>query len=142
MNRKIYFISGHRNLTQEDFNNYYGEKLAQIETRFQFLTRIKEEDICTPYYIMGDYEGCDIMAQQFLIETLKADPKRIKVYHMGDKPMNLFSEDVKLVGGFKTDNERDEAMTFDSDEDIAFIYDETKWSGTGQNILRRYKMLK
>ena len=142
MNEKVYFISGHRNLTQEDFDMYYGEKLAQIENKFQFLTRLKEEDICTPYYIMGDYEGCDIMAQKFLIETLKVDSKRIKVYHMGDKPMNLFSNDVMLVGGFTTDNERDEAMTFDSDQDIAFIYDETKWSGTGQNILRRYKIFK
>lgn len=142
LKNKTYFISGHRNITQEDFDKYYGEPLAHIESMYQFLTRIKEEDVCTPYYIMGDYEGCDIMAQRFLIETLKVDPQRIKVYHMGEKPMNLFSNKVKLVGGFATDNERDEAMTFDSDEDIAFIYDETKWSGTGQNILRRYKMFK
>ena len=139
--RITYFISGHRNLTKEDFLNHYAEKLNQIESKYQFLRRIKEEEIITPYYIMGDYEGCDIMVQEYLIETLKVDPNRIKVYHMGDKPMNIASDKIKRVGGFKTDNERDAAMTYDSDEDIAFIYDETKWSGTGQNILRRFKML-
>ena len=130
--RITYFISGHRNLTKEDFLNHYAEKLIQIESKYQFLSRIKEEDIITPYYIM---------AQEYLIETLKVDPNRIKVYHMGDKPMNIASDGIKRVGGFKTDNERDAAMTYDSDEDIAFIYDETKWSGTRQNILRRFKML-
>lgn len=45
---------------------------------------------------------------------------------------------VDFCGGFESDEERDSAMTRDSDFDIAFIKDGRWDSGTAQNIKRRY----
>ena len=47
-------------------------------------------------------------------------------------------DDVYFVGGFKSDEERDSAMTNDSDFDIAFVKDNRWNSGTAQNIKRRH----
>ena len=47
---------------------------------------------------------------------------------------------VSVISGFKSDEERDLAMTRDSDFDIAFVKD-CRWnSGTAQNIKRRYNI--
>ena len=57
---------------------------------------------------------------------------------MFDSPRNKNEKVVKLKGGFKNDEERDAAMTAASSEDIAFVRDNNKISGTASNILRRY----
>ena len=126
--RTIYFISGHRNITSKEFkDNYAGALIKAVENEHSL-------------FVVGDYYGVDIMAQNYLLDTLKIDPNRVTVYHMFDSPRNVNPKVTRLVGGFNTDDERDEAMTLNSDKDIAFVRDPKKWSGTGQNILRRHKL--
>ena len=128
----VYFVSGHRNISEEDFNNTYAFEIKSIIDNHY-------NDDCI--FIMGDYYGCDIMAQDYLLDTLEINPSRVYVYHMLDKPRNVNPKVINLVGGFTSDEERDAAMTDASDYDIAYIYDHTKLSGTAQNILRRKLIL-
>ena len=123
---KTYFISGHRNITEEQFSRY---KKA--------IAKVLEK---TPdaRFVVGDYQGVDIMAQDFLLNELSVSPENVTVYHMFETPRNVNPNVIKLVGGFETDEQRDAAMTEVSRHDIAFVTDHTKLSGTAQNILRRH----
>ena len=123
---KTYFISGHRDITAEEFQNY-SQALDKI---------IKETPDAS--FVVGDYYGVDIMAQDYLVNVLKIDPTQITVYHMFNKPRNINEKITNTVGGFETDEERDAAMTTNSSHDIAFVRNHKKLSGTAQNILRRH----
>lgn len=123
--KQTYFISGHRDITKEEFNRLYVDDLNEL---------INKEDT---YFVVGDYNGVDIMAQEYLRDNIN-NPKRVTVYHMFDKPRNLATTSFNTIGGFKTDIERDSAMTDNSDYDIAYIRKGKENSGTAQNILRRY----
>ena len=122
----IYFISGHRDITNEEFDKFYIPKINEaLEVAFRDNTR----------FVVGDYEGVDIMAQEYLktlCEEGRLNYSQVSVYHMFDSPRHLASED---------DVERDSAMTEASDKDIAFIRKGNWTSGTAQNILRRYEKL-
>jgi len=122
-----YFISGHRDITEEEFEMNY--KLA-IDYALYENPEAK--------FVIGDYHGVDIMTQNYLIDSLLIDPDRITVYHMFETPRNKNEKITKTKGGFTSDEERDAAMTMASSKDIAFVRDNTKISGTGSNILRRY----
>lgn len=128
--KKIYFISGHRDIKEEDFKNFY----------VPVLERIVENEPDSEF-VVGDYWGVDEMAQNWLRDNLK-DHKRVTVYHMWKNPRVLSSKLFKTSGGYKNDVERDSAMTRVSDQDIAFIYPGKWTSGTAQNILRRYELLR
>jgi len=122
-----YFISGHRDLTVEEFESNYAPiiiKALSLDSNF----------------VVGDYEGCDIMAQNYLVNTLNVSPEKIKVFHMFTSPRNINPKITQTVGGFTTDVERDSAMTKHSDYDIAFVRPNKYNSGTAQNILRRYEL--
>lgn len=122
-----YFISGHRKLDESRFQKYRDEIYRALAyTDHQAL------------FVVGDYEGCDIMAQDYLVDELGISPERITVYHMFDKPRNINPKITNTVGGFKTDEERDAAMTAASFKDIAFVENHMELSGTGMNILRRH----
>lgn len=136
--KKVYFISGHRNISQNEFDENYGKTFYNIE-RMLIDSPINKKDF--PKYVVGDYYGVDIMAQNYLIDVLEIDPDRITVYHMFDAPRNKHPKIKNTKGGYNNDEERDAAMTNDSTDDIAFVRDHNKWSGTGANILRR-KLLK
>lgn len=122
------FISGHRNITDLEFEIY--------------KTAIVDEITVNPdvKFVIGDYYGVDIMAQNFLIDILGIDPERITVYHMFESPRNANPKVINFKGGFTTDSERDTAMTNASYKDIAFVRDNTVMSGTAENILRRFKL--
>jgi len=124
---KTYFISGHRNITDIEFENYYH---AMINYALSETNDAK--------FVVGDYYGVDIMAQNYLIDVLGIEPERITVYHMFDSPRNFNPKITKFVGGFKTDDDRDEAMTNASFDDIAMVRDCNELSGTAKNILRRH----
>ena len=117
----IYFISGHRDTTKEEFDNFYIPKINEaIEEDFSDTTR----------FVVGDYEGADIMAQEYLkalCEEGRLNYSQVTVYHMFDSPRHLASDKFTLVGGFKGDVERDFAMIEASDKDIAFI---RKWNSS------------
>ena len=123
-----YFISGHREITQEEFDSIYVPVINQVlETTPNCL------------FVVGDYWGADEMAQNYLLDVLELDTQRITVYHMLEKPRYFNPKVERFRGGFMTDDSRDEAMTRDSDEDIAFVRDPNVLSGTAKNILRRYR---
>lgn len=127
-NRNItYFISGHRNITEAEFE-------------FNYIPLINYALEKTPgaMFVVGDYYGVDIMAQNYLMDVLLLEPDRVTVYHMFDKPRNINEKITNTVGGFESDDERDTAMTNASFEDIALVRDNKKMCGTAENILRRY----
>lgn len=121
-----YFVSGHRNITESQFEVYK-----------ETFCRILEEKP-NAIFLIADYEGADIMSQNFLLDELNIDPSRIFIYHMHDKPKYVNTKVINLIGGFGTDEERDCAMTYNSSTDVAFVADHTQMSGTAQNILRRH----
>ena len=120
-----YFVSGHRDLTVEEFKKYYVPKIDKV-----ILLDTN------PLFVVGDYWGCDIMAQDYLVQKDMAE--HTIVYHMFRAPRQHNISIKYLKGGFYTDEERDAAMTKNSDFDIAFVR-EGKWkdSGTATNIRRR-----
>lgn len=124
--KRIFFISGHRDITYKEYHELYLPKIQDCIEKYD------------AYFIMGDYMGVDIMAQNTLMDVFNYPKEKVIVYHMYDKPRNINPLITQTVGGFKTDEERDYAMSRDSDEDIAFV----RWgkfnSGTAQNIIRRH----
>jgi hypothetical protein len=126
MENRVYFISGHRDITQDEFDKYY----------LDMINRAAEDISAT--FVVGDYYGVDFKAQQVLSKIV--NPDRVTVYHMFDKPRHLANNMFRLKGGYKNDIDRDSAMTRDSTDDIAWIRKGKETSGTAQNILRRYTM--
>lgn len=124
---KTYFISGHRNLTEEEFEKNYVPVLKSVV-----------EAVPEAKFIVGDCIGADIMAQNYLIDTLGVDPQRITVYCHGNVPEYVNKEIINFKTGYNTDIEKDAAMTEISSKDIAFVRDIFENSGTAQNILRRH----
>jgi hypothetical protein len=122
-----YFISGHRDITTDEFEAYY-----------QPLINYALSETPNALFVVGDYNGVDIMAQDYLVDILGVEPDRVIVYHMFDSPRNYNPRITNFKGGFNTDDERDEAMTKASFQDIAMVRDCNKLSGTAKNILRRY----
>lgn len=121
-----YFISGHRDLTWEEFAKWYAPAISKV--------------ICTDSeakFVVGDCEGADRMAQDYL-SSCGVFFKNVTVYHMFKAPRYMTRSCVPTQGGFTSDVERDKAMTEHSDCDIAFIRKGKESSGTAQNILRRW----
>lgn len=142
----VYFISGHRDLSYEDFVRVYIPAIEQIVDADSY-----------PEFVLGDYEGVDKFAMDYIYNNTPCD---LTIYHMFNSPRNLpkgydkkrptimedylFEEGeeigygLKFEGGFKSDEEKDSAMTEASDFDIAFVKDNRQDSDTAQNIKRRY----
>lgn len=168
-----YFISGHRDITPEEFEKFYVPAIVDV-----IDTCDNNYDDCE--FVVGDCRGCDEMAANFIANYIRENtddtecpPCILCIYHMFSEPRfrvgvagqdgfyhvdmvdelnaDLCEDDdpytiddcpiVHYVGGFKTDRDRDSAMTNASSEDIAFIRSKSKWdSGTAENILRRRTM--
>lgn len=118
----IAFISGHLTISNEEFAEHYVPKLAEALERGDS-------------FVVGDAKGVDDLAQEYLSYYTQDN---VTVYHMFDTPRHNFDV-FKTVGGFKSDEERDAAMTDVSDYDIAWIRPGRKGSGTEKNIKRRKK---
>ncbi len=117
-----YFISGHGDLTQQEFNEHYVHVLREA----------CRDNAST--FVIGDFRGADVMAQLFLARTIH--PCRITVYHMSLFP-RFCVDGAATIGGFRSDNERDKAMTHASDRDIAWVRPGREKSGTAKNLKRR-----
>ena len=133
----IYFISGHRDLSYEDFKKYYIPKIKEVV----------EEDPRAEF-IVGDCNGVDKYAMDYIFNNVMCD---LTIYHMSSKPNNTpnnrhpgsLVSSYKYVyfrGGFKSDEERDAAMTRDSNIEIAYIKENRCDSGTDQNIQIQYNL--
>lgn len=112
------FISGHLDLTKEEFLLYY---VPVIDVALANGDN----------FVVGDARGTDKMAQEYLAQH----PDRVTVYHMFGFPR--FNLRFITKGGFVSDNERDKAMTEASDYDIAWVRHGREDSGTARNISRR-----
>lgn len=117
----IYFISGHRDITEDEFNAQYANRISHII-----------ETDASAQFVVGDYYGVDVMAQKYLSQFV-AD---VIVYHMFQTPRNN-PHAYKTIGGFENDHDRDGAMTMVSDMDIAWVRPGREGSGTDQNLARR-----
>lgn len=120
-----YFISGHRDL-------------SEVEFEYNYIPIIQEilDNNSNAKFIVGDCEGCDIFAQNYLVKTIN-DIANITVYCVGETPRNINPNIIYIKNGFVDDREKDIAMTNASFQDIALVRDPKIWSGTGENILRR-----
>ncbi|MBV6627021.1 MAG: hypothetical protein KI793_29480 [Rivularia sp. (in: Bacteria)] len=117
----INFISGHLDLTPAEFDEYYRQQIDIALSKNQG-------------FVVGDARGADTLAQQYLFNKTKA----VVVYHMFESPRN--NAGFPTRGGFQSDKERDEQMTRDSDQDIAWVKTGKEKSGTQKNLDRRNRM--
>ncbi|OZG72196.1 hypothetical protein BTA51_17775 [Hahella sp. CCB-MM4] len=116
----INFISGHLDLSHDEFNEHYRPVIdIAIEQNQSF--------------VVGDARGADTLAQQYL----KGKTTAVTVYHMFSDPRNNVGFNTK--GGFQSDNERDKQMTLDSTQDIAWVRPGREKSGTQRNLARRIR---
>lgn len=127
----VYFVSGHLDLTEEEFATHY-------------KPQIDKATASDGKFIVGDARGADCMAQKYL-----HDKAPVTVYHMFKKPRNNYSNSP-TIGGFTSDADRDARMTADSDFDILWVrpaeeqkkllgdkFRDGHISGTEKNRLRR-----
>jgi hypothetical protein len=113
---KVWFVSGHLDLTPEEFKQHYYPPIRQ--TLYDY-----------PLFLVGDAPGCDELFQRLMCAAGLSS--RVQVYHMLDRPRRWVLPQPKergrgqpipsstLVGGYQTDEDRDSDMTDDSDDDIA-----------------------
>lgn len=120
---KCYFVSGHLDLTREEFLMHYAQELrAAVAEDAEF--------------VIGDAAGTDAIAQEFL--SVIVGRSRVTVHHMFHSPRN--NHGFETIGGFQSDKERDEFMTTNSDADIAWVRPGREKSGTARNIARRGRL--
>lgn len=119
---KTAFISGHLDLTSEEFDEHY-------------LRPIRTAMISGHKFIVGDANGADKITMNYLNNVGEAD--NVTIFHMFISPRNNPFNRLKTKGGFKTDEERDAAMTDASDYDIAWVRPGREKSGTAKNLMRR-----
>ena len=135
----VAFVSGHLDLTPDEFRAHYVPELEKAIAAG-----------CTSF-VVGDAPGADTLAQLYLMDmnsrmaSLFLEPLSVTVYHMLTSPRNHVDPNAILVGGFKTDAERDAAMSFASDFDIAWVRahlrpSSRRNSGTAKNIARRQQV--
>jgi hypothetical protein len=118
----VYFISGHLDVTPEEFKEHYQPKIEEVMGD-------------GGYFVVGDARGTDTLAQEFL-----KDYGEVTVFHMFENPRNN-KGNHPTVSGFSTDEERDTAMTLASDSDIAWVRPGREKSGTAKNLKRRTQVI-
>ena len=118
-----YFVSGHLDLTVDEFRDYYAPRISAAL-----------DDDADTAFVVGDARGCDLMAQLHLRD---ARALRVQVFHMLERPRNNVGG-FPTVGGFTSDASRDAAMTSASDADITWVRPGRTTSGTAANLARRY----
>lgn len=116
----VCFVSGHLDLTQEEFNEHY-------------LPQLQEAAVEGAAFIVGDARGADTLTQTWLRHEGYHD---FLVFHMLVSPRNNLGA-AECLGGFPSDTARDTAMTAASTRDIAWVRPGREDSGTARNIRRR-----
>jgi hypothetical protein len=117
----IAFISGHLDLTEQEFIEHY-------------VPRIDDANHNGHHFVVGDARGCDTMAMKYIHS--KGLAGRLTVYHMHTAPRN-YVEGAWKRGGYGDDEERDATLTYQSNYDIAWVRLGREKSGTSKNIERR-----
>ena len=122
----IYFVSGHRNLTEKEFFDHYVPKIEKIMREDKFVS-----------FVVGDWEGCDSMFLNFIKHTYFIQP-RIHIYYANTPRVDLEGLDNISLYNKSTYDECDASMTKDSNFDIAWIRPGREDSHTALNIKRRF----
>lgn len=120
---KTYFISGHLDLTEEEFMEHYAPRILDVLSGPECRV------------VVGDASGADAIAQGYLHSL---DMKQVIVFHMMKRPRNNVGG-FPTISGYASDEERDTALTAASDEDIAWVRPGREKSGTAKNLIRRSK---
>lgn len=118
------FISGHKDLTQEEFEQYYIPLINQ-----GMYNNVK-------FYI-SNYQNCDRFCYDYF-EKCEYYNVEICFNRLGFSKIN--DKFIKAVG-FKSDEEILIYMTEHTDKDIAWVRNENQLTTTAKNILRRFKMI-
>lgn len=114
----IAFISGHLDLTADEFRQHYVPLIDQaIEQQHRF--------------VVGDARGADNMAQLYL----KLRGVQATVFHAYARPRNNLG--FPSNGGHRSQTAKDAAMTAASTYDIAWVRPGKEASGTAKNLERR-----
>lgn len=119
---KVAFVSGHLNLSEQEFSDHYVEKISEAHALGHT-------------FVVGDARGADARALQFIGEIFGT----AVVFHMFEAARNN-PHAFPTRGGFQTDDLRDEAMSKASDYDIAWVRPGRETSGTAANIERRKQL--
>jgi hypothetical protein len=118
INDKVAFVSGHLDLTEEEFKTHYIPGIDDLfASGYSFVT--------------GDARGADYLAQKYLLSIGAS----CVVYHMFTSPRN--NAGFETCGDFTSDEERDEHLTAASSVDVAWVRAGREKSGTAKNLLRR-----
>ena len=128
-----YFISGHRDITEQEFKEHY---IPQIN-------RVLELDKYAHFRI-GDWKGCDDLAFNYLLDRIK-DFQIITIHCIDCVRLPKYSEkQYPYIMPYKceTYDECDRTMTEYSDFHIAWIRPGREDSHTAKNIKRRYGFYK
>lgn len=115
----VAFVSGHLDLTDEEFARHY---VGAIEAACARGSR----------FLVGDARGADLLFQRHA----HAHGLDVTVFHMFERPRHN-AGGFPTVGGFVSDAARDAAMTAASTFDIAWVRPGRERSGTAKNLLRR-----
>ncbi|MGB1014229.1 MAG: hypothetical protein ACPG4T_08865 [Nannocystaceae bacterium] len=125
------YLFGNGNLSFEDFRTHYVRNLdlgTQADDSF----------------VVCDFRGADTL----VMEYLKHHSGRVQVFHMGERPRYLPDKyrtkvsQWELVGGFESDEARDDAAIDASTHFLAYDTNSSpkRQSGTGRNIDRCLKL--
>lgn len=118
--KMIYHVSGHLDLTPDEFSVHY----------LPALDALRAGEPCA--FVVGDAVGADAM----FIEYAATHQLDVTVYHMFEAPRRT-APGAPTVGGYTSDEARDAAMTAASDADIAWVRPGRERSGTAKNLKRR-----
>lgn len=142
INYKI-FISGHRDLSKDEFNSIY---VCLINQYIDWLN-IDQSNLFTSKkltFYVGDCDGCDSMAIEYIVNNVL--PNNPDTYltictcdfdFEGKQSYNFDNPNINIINGFKSHEERDTYMTRETQVDLLYIRP-GKWdSGTAQNFVKR-----
>lgn len=139
------FVSGHLDVTEAEFAEHYAAEIDKA---------LASGD----HFVVGDARGADALAQKYIGDRLKDDGERklrVTVFSMRADPRNCAYASFNRRSGFRSDDERDAAMTASSHADIAWVrpmtdemraelkrklgarYRPDRKSGTQRNLERR-----
>ena len=124
-NKIVVFISGNTDISEKDYMQYYMpllQALQQVEDKI--------------YYVMSDDTGAAELTQMFLSKALK-DKTVVSIFGTGETPNMYLDKDYIYIGGFKTLEERDAAMTVSSNKDLHIVLGGKGNGAIKNNICRR-----
>lgn len=136
------FISGHRNITQEEFTKYYTE---EIDSFLRWVDKESSLGSKSLTFYIGDCIGCDSMAINYIADYItKHNTSNINIKlcmlcdtFSGQNNTIYNNKYIKIIKKFNTHEERDCYMTENTTYDILWVREGCWDSGTAQNYVRR-----